>query len=660
MLNRFSLKFKVYSSFITMISLIALISIYATYNFSTLASEFFTYREMAMDSNLSSEVQSNMLMVRMNVKDFIISSSEKDIKQFNEYFDVTTKKMDQALVDIQKTNRATILQATSQNLKEYQNHFNEVVGLMKERNRLVTEKLNINGKLMEEKLSRILFTARRDRDMVAAYNAGIAMRNLLLARLYVTRFFDTNDRDSVNKVVHELREFEKDISVLEKNLQNSERRKLLRQILAIEKSYSSDFQKLVTIINKRNNIITEKLDVLGPRIASNIEEVKLDIKSVQDKFGPRLKDHLTEAKTVIVIISIIALITGIALAVFFVSYLSKIIAIINEGIQNSSKDLNSVSNSLNDSANKLSSANQQQSAALQETSSSIHEISCMVANNTQNAQETASLSEESKNFANEGKDSVNTVRNRMDDIQSNNEELVKNIENSNREIEGLIDVINRIAEKTTVINDIVFQTKLLSFNASVEAARAGEHGDGFAVVAHEVGQLAAMSGEAAEEISQLLSGSITQVRSTVDKSKEMILRSVEKGKISVDEGVKAAQECEVILNDILNSFDNVNQSVKQISSSSTEQSQGVNEITSAVTQLSQSANENSIVTQEAYNKAQEVNSLASRLHELSQLTVKLIEGEGKIIPGKIKQVIDEDILAESERVSEVFSKSEAA
>jgi methyl-accepting chemotaxis protein len=78
---------------------------------------------------------------------------------------------------------------------------------------------------------------------------------------------------------------------------------------------------------------------------------------------------------------------------------------------------------------------------------------------------------------------VSTVQ----EVGHGNEKVRQDIIQNYDEIAGISKVIATIEERTKVINDIVFQTKLLSFNASVEAARAGEHGKGFAVVAEEVG-----------------------------------------------------------------------------------------------------------------------------------------------------------------------------
>jgi methyl-accepting chemotaxis protein len=97
------------------------------------------------------------------------------------------------------------------------------------------------------------------------------------------------------------------------------------------------------------------------------------------------------------------------------------------------------------------------------------------------------------------------------EIAISNQEFFEEINASNEELRIIINIISDISEKTKVINDIVFQTRLLSFNASVEAARAGEHGKGFAVVAEEIGKLASVSGNSAKEINDILGHATTQV-----------------------------------------------------------------------------------------------------------------------------------------------------
>ncbi len=84
------------------------------------------------------------------------------------------------------------------------------------------------------------------------------------------------------------------------------------------------------------------------------------------------------------------------------------------------------------------------------------------------------------------------------------DQLKSVVDQSKVKFEELSAVLTELSRITRIVNDLVFQSRLLSFNASIEAARAGEHGKGFSVVAEEVGTLAQSSGAAAREIDKIL------------------------------------------------------------------------------------------------------------------------------------------------------------
>src|SRR6202007_2185187 len=117
-----------------------------------------------------------------------------------------------------------------------------------------------------------------------------------------------------------------------------------------------------------------------------------------------------------------------------------------------------------------------------------------------------------------------------------NDHVMDQIKQSNEKVADIVKVISEIGNKTKVINDIVFQTKLLSFNASVEAARAGEHGRGFAGVCRGVGNLAEMSGKSAKEISSLLEESVSRVETMVAETRQTVAGLMNRSRSIVETG----------------------------------------------------------------------------------------------------------------------------
>ena len=279
----------------------------------------------------------------------------------------------------------------------------------------------------------------------------------------------------------------------------------------------------------------------------------------------------------------------------------------------------------------LSQSTTEQAASLEETAAAIEQMTSMVAKNTENAKNTAMNSAESEKKAGEGRKVVERMMGSMEEIDQSNQEIMNQINHSNQELAEIVKVIQEIGNKTKVINDIVFQTKLLSFNASVEAARAGEHGKGFAVVAEEVGNLAQMSGNAAKEISEMLGGSIQKVEVIVQDTKIKVENLIAEGKRKTDAGVEVARQCGEVLDEIVSNVSNVSRMAVEISSASQEQSVGLSEINKAMNQLDQATQQNATTSEETASSAGQLSHQADSMQAAVVQLVKTIEGGSAIL-----------------------------
>jgi methyl-accepting chemotaxis protein len=275
----------------------------------------------------------------------------------------------------------------------------------------------------------------------------------------------------------------------------------------------------------------------------------------------------------------------------------------------------------------LSSSTTEQASALQQTSSSVEETSQMVTKNAENAKASLEVSLKSQSSVEEGKRYLDDMIISIKDISDSNIEMVQQIDESNKEIAQIIKVINEIGAKTQVINDIVFQTKLLSFNASVEAARAGEHGKGFAVVAEEIGKLAQMSGSSAKEIADLLGNSIQTVQSTIDNSKIRITKIISAGDNKIKQGGEIARRCGEVFDKIVVNVNHVNEMIGEISVASNEQATGVKEITSAVSEMDIVGQQNTTLSQETSEYAQQLRIQVAALRRSTTTLNAMINGE---------------------------------
>lgn len=278
-----------------------------------------------------------------------------------------------------------------------------------------------------------------------------------------------------------------------------------------------------------------------------------------------------------VIVSLLVLIVGTVFSWITLNRLTESLKKIIVRVTDDSGSVASIASKVKSSADTLSESVSRQGAAIQETVSSMQEISSMISRTT----------EQSKTSNDETRKLVQS----MEDLKE-----------TNRNLQQLESTFKSIESKTKVINDIVFKTQLLSFNASIEAARAGAHGKGFAVVAQEVGKLAELSGSAAKEINGLLSDSDSQIRDTVEQTSERIERF------------------EAALNQVSMATESINQA-------SYEQENGVQQTNVAMDQMDGATQENSA-------NAEELMKISDDLQDNSRNLQAATRDLNQIVAGK--------------------------
>jgi methyl-accepting chemotaxis protein len=333
------------------------------------------------------------------------------------------------------------------------------------------------------------------------------------------------------------------------------------------------------------------------------------------------------AKNTLILVSLLSVFLGLSLGVSILRGLAKVIDQIISKLTSSSVHLSSTAQQVASASEELSQSVSEQASSLQETAASIQEMSSMVTKNSENAERASFSSNQSQQTAAKGKEAVAEMLQAIENISASNVSIMEQTNRSNAQLTEIVNVISEIGSKTKVINDIVFQTKLLSFNASVEAARAGEHGKGFAVVAEEVGNLAQMSGNAAKDISSMLDSSIQKVEAIVTDTKTRVEALVSEGKDRILAGAKIAQRCGTVLDEIVGGVSGVSQMAGDISTASREQSQGVQEITKAMSQLDQVTQQNSAASEQAASAAEELSTQAAMLQTIVKSLVTAIKGD---------------------------------
>ena len=314
----------------------------------------------------------------------------------------------------------------------------------------------------------------------------------------------------------------------------------------------------------------------------NIDESK-------NKASTQYQDTLSFTLT----LASVAILFGVIVTLLISRFTKNALAQVVSKVTEVTEKLNSASSELSSSSQQLATSAQQQASSTEEISSNLEEITGMVGSTIKQADESVKLSKEISKLVDSGNESMEAL-----------ERSVAEIADSNQKVEKLVSLIEEIGKKTEIIDEIVFQTRLLSFNASVEAERAGEHGRGFAVVAQEVGNLAQMSGKSAFEIGEIVKKSIKEAEEVASLNRSKVIS-----------GVESSKQTSSKLKSIQNVAKEINTAVIEVLRASEEQNVGIKQINTNVQLISQSTQENASSAESMYVGSQVLKDQGNNLEK---------------------------------------------
>ncbi|SDE74984.1 HAMP domain-containing methyl-accepting chemotaxis protein [Rhodospira trueperi] len=649
---------KLYGGFGVVLTLLVILGAVTTIQLNSIGGIFDEYRSLARSANEIGRVQANMLMARMGVLTFIRKGDQASIDEVRERADATREFIGTTRALIVDPEASQLLDQMRREVDDYTAGFKQITDLHAERVHL-NDTLVETGIAIERTLTEIMRSAYDDQDAEAAYLTGLVLRNLLLGRLYVQKFLEDNAKASSDRAMVELGNFDDDIQDLNAALQNPGRRQLMQEAIEAKELYADAFDKVITVINTRDGIMSGQLDVIGPRVAQQVEDFKLEVKEQQDTLGPQAMAAISQTITITIVVAVIAIVLGVAAAWTIgagitkpihamtavmgrlankdyaaeipaqdhkdeVGDMAKAVQIFKDSMQQADRmqaDQLEEARKRDERAKRIAALNDQFDRGV----SGILEAVAAAATQLQSTSESmASIAEETNSQATtvaaaseEASTNVQTVASAAEELSSSINEIGRQVQQSsdiaakaaaeadrtNKVVAGLADSAQKIGEVVNLITDIADQTNLLALNATIEAARAGDAGKGFAVVANEVKSLASQTAKATEDIGRQIGSVQTETQTAV----------------SAIEGItEIINRINEVTSTIASAVEEQNAATQEIARNVQQASQGTTEVSSTIVGVTEAA-------REAGTAADSVLQATNSLNEQSTMLKSMVE-----------------------------------
>ncbi len=296
---------KILTGFSAVLVMLSMTILVGYLGFTQNSKDFKRYEMIAEHNVLASRIQTVLLNIRLQFKSYISSGElqyklnlEKNIREMEDLIREAKENMDDG-------ERLDKMKAIEAHVQKYYEGVEKVVEYDRQKNKIMTELLGVKGQEMQHSLSRIMESAFADQDYQASYGAGQALSHLLSARLSARRFLENGDNKEIANVQKQMLELEQWFEYLNKELDQYQRRDILKTVIIDKQIYMTNFMDMVVLMQDRQRTI-EGLDEIGPIISALSEQIKESIIKEQSTFAPKVRQSNNNALVKMLTMSLIA------------------------------------------------------------------------------------------------------------------------------------------------------------------------------------------------------------------------------------------------------------------------------------------------------------------------------------------------------------------